>query len=173
VLKLFEMLKNKKVSLSLNELANRTTMSKEECSNILNGLLNKGVITISEEKINGKMKEVFNLDDFIKQIEEFFESKIRLEKTKENESQTKKNIGLVEETFGRPLTPLELQFVNDWTISGEAEENIRKALAKAYSAKKLNIRYVDQCLVRLSETKDEPILDEKTSKILEDIYRKI
>ena len=63
ILKLFEMLKNNQVMISVNALSKKTSMSFNECSNVLNGLFNRGLISINlEYNKQGKAKESFNLD---------------------------------------------------------------------------------------------------------------
>ena len=77
ILKLFEMLKNNQVTISVNSLSKKTSMSFNECSNVLNGLFNRGLISINTEfSKQGKAKESFNLDDFIKYLENYFLAEI-------------------------------------------------------------------------------------------------
>lgn len=175
LLKLFEMLKNNQVTISVSALAKRTSMSVSECSNVLNGLFDRGLVSIDLECTKqGKTKESFNLDECIRYIESYFINEMKVKEANENESEIKKIVSLIEETFHRPLTPLELQVVVDWGNSGETLSEIQKALALSVSANKLNIKYVDSCLSAIKQKgQDAVVLDENKSKILNDFYRKI
>jgi DNA replication protein DnaD len=67
------MLKNNQVTISVAALAKKTSLSLNECSNVLNGLFNRGLVTIDLENTKqGKTKESFNLNECIKFIEGYF-----------------------------------------------------------------------------------------------------
>lgn len=176
LLKLFEMLKHNQVTISAATLAKKTSMSLAECSNVLEGLLNRGLVTLDFEITKqGKTKEAFNLDECIKFIENHFKNDMKVEEVNDNQDEIKQIIEAVQETFKRQLTPLELQVVIDWNQNGESYQEIKQALALALGANKLNIKYVDSCLVAIKNKGDENqvALDEAQSKILSDFYRKI
>lgn len=176
LLKLFEMLKHNQVTISISTLAKKTSMSLNECSNILNGLLNRGLVTLDLETTKqGKTKESFNLNECIKFIENNLLNEMKINEVDDNQDEIKQVISLVEETFKRPLTPLELQVVIEWSQKGETYQDIKQALALALGANKLNIKYIDSCLVAIKEksAQNQVVLDESQSKILNDFYRKI
>lgn len=176
LLKLFEMLKNNQATISVSQLAKRTSMSLNECSNVLNGLFNRGLVTLDLETTKqGKTKEAFNLDECIKFFENYFLNEIKSKEINDNQDEIKQIIDLLEETFKRQLTPLELQIVIEWIQRGETFQNIKQALALAVGASKLNTKYIDSCLaaIKSKETADEVVLDEAQSKILNDFYRKL
>ena len=52
LLKLFEMLKNNQVTISVSQLSKKTSLSVHECSNVLNSLFNRGLLTIDLETNN-------------------------------------------------------------------------------------------------------------------------
>ena len=176
LLKLFEMLKNNQVTISVSNLAKRTSMSLTECSNVLNGLFNRGLVSLDLETTKqGKTKESFNLDNCIKFIEDYFFNEKKSKEVSENQDEIKQIIDLLEQTFKRQLTPLELQVVVEWSEKGESLQAIKQALALAVGAGKLNIKYVDSCLTAVKSKSDseEVVLDEAQSKILNDFYRKL
>ena len=55
------------------------------------------------------------------------------------------------------------------------KEDIKKALALAVGANKLNIKYIDSCLaaIKRDTSEDEVVLNEAQTKLLNDFYRKI
>lgn len=175
LLKLFEMLKNNQVTISVTSLAKKMSLTPTECSNVLNGLFNRGLVTIDLESTKqGKTKESFNLDECIKFIENYFSNEMKNKMIAENETILTEITSLVEQTFKRSLTPLELQIIVDWVQNGETALNIQKALAMAISSGKTSLKYVDSCLAAINkDTSDEVILDEEKSKLLNDFYRKI
>ena len=176
LLKLFDMLKNNQVTISVAALAKRTSMSLNECSNVLNGLFNRGLVSLDlETNKQGKTKEAFNLDECIKYIESYFLNEIKTKEINSNQDQIKQIIDLIEESFKRQLTPLELQVIVDWSQKGETYQSIKQALALAINAGKLNIKYVDSCLaaIKSKEETSEVVLNEAQSKILNDFYRKL
>ena len=175
LLKLFEMLKNNQVTISVSQLSKKTSMSLNECSNVLNGLFNRGLVTIDLEVTKqGKTKESFNLDECIKFFENYFLNEMKSKEIDDNQDEIKQVIDLLEESFKRQLTPVELQMAVEWISKGESYQNIKQALALALSAGKLNIRYIDSCLaaIKSKENGAEVVLDEAQSKILNDFYRK-
>lgn len=176
LLKLFEMLKHNQVTISVSTLAKKTSMSLTECSNVLNGLFNRGLVSLDLETTkNGKTKESFNLDECIKFIEDYFLNEKKSKEVSENQDEIRQVIDLIEQTFKRQLTPLELQVVVEWSQKGETLQAIKQALALAVGAGKLNIKYVDSCLTAINSkiSNEEVVLDEAQSKILNDFYRKL
>ena len=86
LLKLFEMLKNNQVTISVSALAKKTSMSLNECSNVLNGLFNRGLVTLDLETTKqGKTKESFNLDECIKFIENYFYNEMKSKEITDNQ----------------------------------------------------------------------------------------
>lgn len=62
--------------------------------------------------------------------------------------QFKKLFQEFESTFGRPLTPLEVQTLNHWIDTDKhSNELIMSALNEAHSLDKLSIKYIDRILL--------------------------
>jgi DNA replication protein len=176
LLKLFEMLKHNQVTITVSGLAKKTSMSVNECSNVLNGLFNRGLVSLDLETTKqGKTKESFNLDECIKYIENFFYNEMRNKEINDNQDEIKQIIEMLEDTFKRQLTPLELQVIVEWSQAGETVNSIKKAVALAVGAKTLNIKYIDSCLraLKSKQNEDEVVLSDEQSKILNDFYRKL
>lgn len=175
LLKLFEMLKNNQVTISVSQLAKKTSLSVNECSNVLNSLFNRGLVNIDLETTKqGKTKESFNLDECINYFENYFVNEMKSKELIDNEQNLKQITNLVEQTFQRGLTPLELQIIVEWSQNGETLSNIQKALGMAISANKLSLKYVDSCLVAVKNKEaSSVVIDEEKSKLLSDFYRNI
>lgn len=105
-----------------------------------NSLMVKGLVTLESVKdIENRMNEVVKLDgvyDFIVEstIEELTEEvKDDIFKTFEKE-------------LGRTMSPMELELINGWLISGTPEELILGALKEAVYNGVSNFRYIDKII---------------------------
>lgn len=174
LLKLCEMLKNNQATISTANLSKKTSMNVDECSDVLNGLFNRGLVTLNLEYTKqGKSRESFNLDEFFRYLEGYFQKQITDCVVSENENYISEIKLLLEDAFHRILTPIELQMIVEWANRGEAIGKIKKALGIAISNKKLNINYVDACLAHLDDEKEGKGLSEADSKLIYDLCRKM
>lgn len=174
VLKLFEMLKLNQLSISVSQLAKKTSLSNDQCANALSGLFNRGLITINlEYNKNGKAKEAFNLDEMIDYIEKFINEENKKNQLQKNENAIKKMISICEDTFSRELNATELDFVINWTNENYDIEKVKKALDIASQKNIQNIKYVDQILLRLNQVDSQVDVGEKQTQLLDDFFRNI
>jgi predicted transcriptional regulator len=94
------MLKNNQATISVTTLAKRMSMSLTECSNVLNGLFNRGLVSLDLETTKqGKTKESFNLNECIKFIEDYFYNEMRSKEAEENQDEIKQNCLQILEKF--------------------------------------------------------------------------
>lgn len=169
---LVDMYKNNQTTLSVNSLAKKLNLTIDNCSNSLNGLLNKGFVTLNIEYTKtGKAKEVFNLDELILAIEKMFMTEIKDIKIVDSENTIKEVIDLVEACFNKTLSPFELEIIINWIQVGENIDSIKKALDIASSKNNNNLKYVDKIL--LNKSKQTENVDEEQSKVLDDIFRNL
>lgn len=171
ILKLFEMLKNNQISISVSQLAKKTNMNQSDLSNVLASLFDKNLLTINVNYNNGKVKETFSLDALIKKIEDKFSNDIAEEESNFNENNVKKIVNFVEDTFKRNLSNLELEIIIDWANNNVPLEKIQRALSVALKNNKTNLKYVDSVLVKLDDKQD--LASEEQSRLLAEFYRKI
>ena len=103
------------------------------------------LITMKVEKDSrGVRKEVINLDNIIKFATQDITSKHR--------SVEKDNIFEKFETeFGRPLTPMEYEIINDWLNKGLNKELIIQALREAIYNGAKSLRYINKILLSWQE----------------------
>ncbi len=172
LLNLIELYKSNNTTLSVTSLAKKVNVTTDVCSSSLNGLLNKGLVTLNIEYTkSGKAKEVFNLDDLISTIEKMFLEEIKADKLAKSENIIKEVIDLVEVSFNKTLTPFEIEIVMKWVEAGETLNVIKKAVDIASSKNNSNIKYVDKIVLNTKKT--DEIVDEKQSKVLDDIFRSL
>lgn len=172
LLSLIELYKNNNTTLSVNSLAKKVNVTTDVCSNSLNGLLNKGLVTLNIEYTkSGKAKEVFNLDDLIITLEKMFLEEIKNDKISKSENLIKEMIELIEASFNKTLTPYELEIILTWVEAGETINTIKKALDIALSKNNTNLKYLDKIV--LNSKKQDETVDEEQSKVLDDIFRNL
>ena len=171
ILKLFEMLKNNQISISVGQLVKKTNMNHEELSNTLSSLFDKGLLTINVNYVNGKAKETFSLDALIQKIEENFKIEMHSLEQVNNENLAKQIVSFVEDIFKRNLSNLEIELVIDWSNNNISLEKIQRALSVAVKNNKKNLKYVDMVLNKLDD--EDPTINEEESRLFAEFYRKI
>ncbi len=122
----------------------------EEYHDELSGVLNKiSVLTdrhllrvevIKNEK--NVMEEYVNLEDFYHKLSLYMSEYLN-----EQAPSTQSNVfELVEQEFGRTLSPMEFEIIKAWLESNISEELIKEALKEATFNGVSNLRYIDKIL---------------------------
>lgn len=126
---------------TLDELVDYLTLTKDECSQMIRRLIQKGFLSITHVKNDQQqVSEAYSLTPLWKKL--FI--------TKENK-QTVEDDGtifiLFEQEFARPLTPFEIEMINLWLDEDQYEPAlIKAALREAVLLSKLNFKYIDRIL---------------------------
>ncbi|WP_163537628.1 DnaD domain-containing protein [Gracilibacillus sp. YIM 98692] len=126
------------------ELAEHVTMDKEECTQILRQLIQQGYLSIEEDQNNERIQEAYSLEPLWVKL---FEEDNEVEEFTED-----KEIGEIfqrfEREFGRPLSPFEIELINNWIDEENHEISlIYAALREAVLMSKLNLKYIDRILI--------------------------
>ncbi len=172
VINLIELYKNSQKTLSVSTLSKKTNMSNDVCSNSLNGLLNKGFITLDIEYTkSGKAKEVFNIDDLVNTLSKMINDEIKAERVNDNENVIKDIIDFLESNLNKSLTPFELDLVLSWVDAGENINSISNAVDIAISKNITNLKYIDKIILGSKNTRET--VNEDDSKVLDDIFRNL
>ena len=99
----------------------------------------KGLISTNISKDGDRVSEEISLDGIYKIAASNINKKVI--------KNTEKNIfELFESEFGRPLSPMEYEFINAWINSGMNEDLIREALKEATYNGVSNLRYIDKII---------------------------
>ncbi|PWU68670.1 DnaD domain-containing protein [Gracilibacillus dipsosauri] len=124
------------------QLAQHVTMSMEECSGLLRQLIQQGFLKIEEEENDDVIKEIYSLEPLWNKL--FVENDGKEDK---EDKQVGEMFLRFEREFGRPLSPFEIERVNQW-LDGEQHsiELIYAALREAVLMSKLNFNYIDRIL---------------------------
>ena len=135
----------------------------------ISNLSEKGLIKVNAIKNdNGKMEEIIDLSSLF----EILSLDIIKELNKEEDIDI--NISnLIEEEFGRRLTPLEHEMINDWENNNYNKELIREAVKEASINGVTTLRYIDKILFdwnKLGIKKKEDIKKNNDLKEKVEIY---
>lgn len=105
-----------------------------------NSLMVKGLVTLESVKdMENRLNEVVRLDGVYASIIENTEA--------ETKEEVKEDIfRLFEKELGRTMSPMELELINGWLVSGTSEEMILGALREAVYNGVTNFRYIDKII---------------------------
>lgn len=122
------------------EISNVLNIKVNEVLEIINTLMEKGIISIDIVKINKISNEIINLDLLYEKL-----SFVLIKDTKEEEK-TGNLFDTFEQELGRGLTPMEFEIINGWLDIDYSEELIICALREATYNGISNFRYIDRIL---------------------------
>ncbi len=162
-------LDNQNNILSIEELQNKMSISIDELSNVVIGLVNKDFIAIDMENA----VESFSVDGAIEQLAKVLDNDSN--NTLQDRQDLLSQIVLyIETTYAKPVSPADLMIINNWIDLGYSYEDIKKAVLESLKAKKMHLRYADAILAnRTKQTARETVeYDEDIKKMLDAMYVK-
>lgn len=124
----------KKISQELNMKINNVL-------ELINNLIEKGIINLDIIKINNISNEVINLDLLYEKLAFNI-----IKKDDKSDSKDNNLIDIFESELGRGLTPMELDIINAWKEIDYTDEIIILALKEATYNGVYNFRYIDRIL---------------------------
>lgn len=127
--------------LNIENIINNTYLSPEEVMEAFDRLVGIGLITMDVIKNkDGSRTEILSLDNIYKSV--------TTEITKKGKEQNKKNIfEEFEREFGRTLSPMEFEIINDWLNKNVDESLIEAALKETIFNGVKSLRYVSKVLI--------------------------
>lgn len=130
--------------LDVEEIKNKFGMDELMIMQAFANITNKNLISIKMEKNkDGKMEEIIDLMPL-------YES-IAMEMGEESKKESSYNVfSTFEAEFGRPLSSMEYQLINNWLDKGISEELINSALKEAIFNGSFTLRYIDSILMEWS-----------------------
>ena len=143
--------------LDLNLINKITSLTNEEILEAFSTLTSKNLISTNIIKDNDVMKEEISLDNIYKLAATNINKKV---KNKEEEN----IFTLFESEFGRPLSPMEYEFINAWINSGMNEDIIKEALKEATYNGVSNLRYIDKIVYEWKKKGYKTIEDIRNNK---------
>lgn len=146
--------KEKKEFPTPEELQARMSLTPEQVVRTLQKLVKEGFVGIDEDMdpLSGIRFERYNLDGLWEKLAQDWVEQAKQDPASigpaAGESGGSDLFSLIEQEFGRPLTPMELETVTGWLDKDKyAEELILLALKEAVFAGKIHFRYIDRILL--------------------------
>lgn len=149
LVKLLDQENERNLQPPLENIQQGTSLSIQEVSHVINQLSQLKCIDIKIEKDEQhKYNEFISFEPLFEQLA-LIMNEVKQEDTVEDQnSHFKKLFHEFESTFGRPLTPLEVQTLNHWIDTDHhSNELIQSALNEAHSLDKLSFKYIDRILL--------------------------
>lgn len=141
--------------VTASNLSLRMTASEEELDKIMNDLFMKGFLDI--KTYQGKM--VTSIDStYLKLFDAFKDSMIKEDEIFSDETKDKDRkeiIALLEETFGRDLTILEIDSINGWFKADTPKSIIINSIKDAKHYKVLDISMIDRLILKKMREQDK------------------
>lgn len=148
---------------SIESLQQGTTFGSREVTTIIQSLIQHDLLELKVEKDEeGKFTEYMNLNQFYVKLSEIMEQ-VNIKVEEENtEVEFKVLFQQIEQAFGRPLSPFEIETLNQWLDIDKHELSvIQAALDEATSQNKLSFKYIDRILLNWKKNNVKTIEDSK------------
>lgn len=131
--------------LNIDLMKTSLCLTDEEIMESYTKLLSINLISVSIIKNEkGVREEVINLDNIINYVTD--------DKVKKTKKQEEDNLfNKFESEFGRPLSPMEYEIINDWLDHGMDESLINAALKEAIYNGAKSFRYISKILLSWKE----------------------
>lgn len=132
-----------------NDLMARTNFQPMTISQILQRLMQKGMLEISQSTDeSGKLTEKYSVYPLWERLLNLLESKQQRVKETAIKLDETAIFNLFEQEFGRLLSPIEIETIGMWMdLDQHTPEIIKAALKEAVLAGKVSLRYIDRILM--------------------------
>ncbi len=130
------------VLFDLNRISNELGLKLNDLMNMIGILNGKGLIelkVITNDK--NVMEEYISLDNFYNKI-----SLLLMDNTEEKEEDNSNVFSMIEQEFGKTLSPIEYEIIKAWLESNKSVELIGCALKESVMNGVRNLRYMDKIL---------------------------
>ena len=131
----------------------QSNLDIEVVDEVMVKLVSKGLLEFTTK--NGKM--VTSLNPLRNKLQQFFMLDYERNKETNNAEVTSQIEGIyamIQNGFGRSLSPVELQTINEWFSYGYNVTMIKEAYEQAMKKKRFNIRAIDKALLKLATVVD-------------------
>lgn len=148
---------------SIETLQQGSTLDSREITAIIQRLIQYDLLELNVSKDEeGKFTEYMNIDKFYTRLSEIIDS-IEEEEIAEDNTLAFENVFKnIEQTFGRALSPYEIETINQWLDVDHHELSvIQAALDEATSQNKLSFKYIDRILLNWKKNNVKTIEDSK------------
>lgn len=169
LLALFSIYKKRR-TFSLSSIQKRVDYTTNQIGASLEKLMDQSFLNMTLELKDGKQREVFNLDNTFKKIEQLYQEDEKEKQRMQFENQITETIKRFEQGLARTLSSFELDQIRRWyddkTYTHEAIINAIISCEDRLSIKRAE-KFLNQSLV------DKIVIDEDVENVLDEIYKKI
>ncbi|MCY1038519.1 DnaD domain-containing protein [Staphylococcus nepalensis] len=147
----------------IESLQRGTSLDSRETTSIIQSLIQHDLLELNVNKDEeGKFTEYMNLDQFYNKLSDIIDQ-INVDRShKQSELEFNTLFQKIEQAFGRPLSPYEIETLNQWLDVDKHELSIiQAALDEAQSQNKLNFKYIDRILLNWKKNNVKTIEDSK------------
>ena len=132
-----------------NDLMQRTNFQLTAISQIIQRLMQKGFVEISQSTDeSGRLAEKYSIYPLWERLLDLLQSKAQQQVSTANKLDEAKIFQLFEQELGRLLSPMEIETIGMWMdLDQHSPEIIKAALKEAVLADKVNLRYIDRILI--------------------------
>ncbi|MER2154813.1 MAG: DnaD domain-containing protein [Solibacillus sp.] len=132
-----------------NDLMQRTNFQLTAISQIIQRLMQKGFVEISQSTDDtGRLAEKYSIYPLWERLLDLLQSKAQQQVSTANKLDEAKIFQLFEQELGRLLSPMEIETIGMWMdLDKHSPEIIKAALKEAVLADKVNLRYIDRILI--------------------------
>lgn len=148
---------------SIESLQQGTSLSSREITSIIQGLIQHDLLELNVNKDEeGKFTEYMNLDKFYDRLSEIMQQIHVKQDEHETELEFNTLFQKIEQAFGRPLSPYEIETLNQWLdVDKHDLAVIQAALDEAASQNKMSLKYIDRILLNWKKNNVKTIEDSK------------
>jgi DNA replication protein len=156
--------------LDIDNIKEEAYLSEEEIMEAYEKLVTIGILETKVINQNGIREEIISLDNIIKSVSQDI--------TKEGKAKLTVDLfQKFEEEFGRPLSPMEYEIINNWLDNGTSEELILEALKEAIYNNVKSLRYIEKILLNWKDKGyknksdvSNGLIQESNDNVLTDLY---
>ncbi|WP_251942938.1 DnaD domain-containing protein [Staphylococcus sp. Marseille-Q5304] len=148
---------------TVESLQQGTTLDSRAITSIIQNLIQLDLLDLNVSKDEeGKFTEYMNLDKFYEKLNELFEQLNVKEASNQDKIAFQTLFQQFEQAFGRPLSPFEIETLNQWIDYDQHSLNIiQAALDEATMQSKMSFKYIDRILLNWKKNNVETIEDSK------------
>ena len=141
--------------IEMDDIKKHLNINEEQILNSFDNLTKKGYIELNVIKTEGKIEEEVSLDNFYNKI---------LLNNSLSESENSDIYYKFENAFGRTLSTIEYEAIENWIKNDISEEQILNALKEAVLNGVSNIKYIDKILFEWNKKKVDTSIYEDDKK---------
>lgn len=145
---------------SIQEIEKRMGLTSTQIMKEMQALITGRFLELQQEVDQwGKMSESYDLDPLYHQLLQHLD--LTEQKNKGLEATIDSNLfSQIEQEFGRPLSPVEIEYVTQWIDQDKYKTNmILAALHESKVVGKINIKYIDRILLEWSSKNIQTVDD--------------